>query len=37
MEKTVIKSYEKFTGKHLCGSLFSNKSTRLFIKKETTT
>ena len=37
MEKTVIKNYEKFTGKHLCRSLFSNKFARLFMEKETTT
>ena len=37
-EKDVLKIFAKFTGKHLCQSLFSNKSAGLFfnfIKKET--
>ena len=28
--KNVLKNYEKFTGKHLCQSLFFNKVTDLF-------
>ena len=43
MEKRVLRNFIKFTGKHLCQSLFFNKIARFwpeacnFIKKETLT
>ena len=34
-KKGVLRNFTKFTGKHLCQSLFLNKATCNFIKKET--
>ena len=34
-EKGVLRNFAKFTGKHLCQSLFFNKAALNFIKKET--
>ena len=36
-EKSVVRNFAKFTGKHLCQSLFFNKVACNFIKKETLT
>ena len=35
MKKGVLRNFTKFTGKHLCQSLFFNKKDFNFIKKET--
>ena len=32
-EKGVLKNFVKFTGKHLCQSLFFNKGQQLYFKK----
>ena len=35
MRKGVLRNFAKFTGKHLCQSLFFNKVAALIVKKET--
>ena len=35
VRKRVLRNFAKFTGKHLCQSLFLNKNAENFIKKET--